>query len=302
MVLGSVVPVFGLIALSFAFSRRFRPDLSITLRLTAQLFIPCLIFSSVLQAEVEPDKVRDAVLATLTQIGCGFAVGGLGVWLLSKRFSSWRNKRELLLPIAFVNSANLPFPIVLANFGTEGLSYAVVCFLVTNFTVFTVGTTILHGGRKWRDAFKEPVLPVTFLAFALRLAGIHLPPEILGIPKLAGQAAVPLMLLLFGDALARTRMRAPGVTVGAVILRYASGALALWLTLTILQPEGTLRSVLTLYALLPSAVVNVVLAQRAGRDAPAVASVILGATLVALFLIPWLLGSGAKNVLGPVGP
>ena len=292
MVLGSVVPAFGLIALSFAFSRRFRPDLSTMLRMTAQLFIPCLIFSSVLQAEVEADKVRDAVLATLTQIGCGLTVGGLGVWLLSKRFATWRDKRELLLPIAFVNSANLPFPIVVANFGTEGLSYAVVCFLVTNFMVFTVGTTLLQGGRKWKNAFKEPVLAVTFCAFALRFAGVHLPPEVLGIPKLAGQAAVPLMLVLFGDALARTRMTRPAVTAGAVLLRYASGALALWLTLTLLRPEGMLRSVLTLYALLPSAVVNVVLTQRADRDAAAVASAILGTTVVALFLIPWILSMG----------
>lgn len=289
MVLGSVVPVFGLIGLSFLLSRRFRPDLSTVLRLTTQLFIPCLIFSSVLQARVDPGDVRDAVLATVIQIATGLTLGGLAIRLLSSRFESWRGKRELLLPIAFVNSANLPFPIVLSTFGSEGLSYAVVCFLVTNFTIFTVGAALLQGGRKWKLALKEPALWATFLAFSLRLLEVGVPTELLGIPKLAGQAAVPLMLLLFGDALARTRMTSPSVAISAVLLRYATGAIALWISLTVLQPQGMLRSVLTLYALLPSAVVNVVLTQRAGKDAAAVASAVLATTLVALALVPWLL-------------
>jgi len=289
MVLGSVVPVFGLIGLSFLFSRRFHPDLAAVLRLTAQIFIPCLVFSSVLQAEVAAADVRNALLATVIQIGSGLILGGLTLRLLAARFPSWRDKREVLLPIAFVNSANLPFPIVLSVFGAEGISYAVICFLVTNFTVFTVGNAWLQGGRKWRQALKEPALWATVLAFSLRLLGVNVPPELFGIPKLAGQAAVPLMLVLFGDALARTRMAVPSIALVGVVMRYATGTIALWLTLTLLRPEGTLRSVLILYALLPSAVVNVVLTQRAGRDAAAVASVVLATTLVALALVPWLL-------------
>ena len=289
LVLGSVVPVFGLIGLSFVLSRRMRPDLATVLRLTAQLFIPCLIFSSVLQADVDASQVRTAVLATAIQIGTGLALGGLALRLLAARFAGWRDKREVLLPIAFVNSANLPLPIVLSTFGAEGISYAVLCFMVTNFTVFTVGTALLQGGRKWSRALKEPALWATFLAFSLRLLGVELPPELLGVPKLAGQAAVPLMLVLFGDALAKTRMTTPSIALGGVLLRYGTGAIALWLTLTLLQPQGTLRSVLILYALLPSAVVNVVLTQRAERDAAAVASIVLATTLVALALVPWLL-------------
>lgn len=289
LVLDAVVPVFGLVALSFALSRRSRPDYVTLLRLTAQFFIPCLIFSSVLSAKVDAGEIRTAAVATLLQIGTGLALGGVALWVLSRRFGSWRDRRELLLPIAFVNSANLPFPIVFAAFGAEALSYGVVCFLVTNFTIFTVGLALLHGGRRWREAFREPALWATTLAFSLRLLGVHVPDAIVGIPRLAGQAAIPLMLVLLGDALARTRMMAPGIAVGAIVLRYATGVVALALTLLLLRPEGTLRSVLTLYALLPPAVVNVVLAQRAGRNPEGVASAVLGGTLVTIVLVPWLL-------------
>jgi predicted permease len=50
-----------------------------------------------------------------------------------------------------------------------------------------------------------------------------------------------------------------------------------------------LRKILILYALLPSAVVNVVLTQKAGRDAEAVASSILLATLISVVALPIIL-------------
>ena len=75
----------------------------------------------------------------------------------------------------------------------------------------------------------------------------------------------------------------------AVILRYVSGAVALAITLALLRPEGMLRKILILYALLPSAVVNVILTQKAGRDAESVASAILLATLVSVILLPIIL-------------
>ena len=155
--------------------------------------------------------------------------------------------------------------------------------------IFSVGLLLLHGGGRLREAFREPALWATALAGILRLLKIEPPEMVMRIPRLAGMAAVPLMLVLFGDALSRTRITSLRTAAVTTLFRYASGAIALAITLTLLRPEGMLRKILILYALLPSAVVNVILTQKAGRDAESVASAILLATLVSVVLLPLIL-------------
>lgn len=283
-VLASVVEVFGLIAIAWIYVRRTRVDLAPTTRIGMDIFIPCLAFTAIMESRIQAREIGVVAAATLIQIGVGLLFG----WFFL-RLIGWNERRELLLPIAFVNSANLPFPLLLANFGTEGLSLGVLSYTVTNLVIFSVGILILHGGGKTRQALREPALWATVLAGTLRLMHVEPPEALMRIPRLAGLAAVPLMLVLFGESLASTRMTSTRAALVATILRYASGAAALGLTLVILRPEGLLRKILILYALLPSAMVNVVLTQRAGRDAPAVASSVLLTTIVSIALLPILL-------------
>jgi predicted permease len=284
IVLSSVLEVFGLVAAAWLYSRRLRPDLASTLRLAMHVFVPALAFTAIVEADLELAVLRDAAGATTLQIGTGLLAGTLFLRLLGL----W-GRRELLLPIAFVNSANLPFPLLLANFGPEGLSIGVLCYTVTNIAIFSAGALIVHAGPRASQALREPTLWAALAAVAIRAARIEVPDPVLRIPRLAGSAAVPLMLVLFGDALARARLRSLREAAVATLLRYGSGAAALALTLHLLRPEGLLRQVLILYALLPSAVVNVVLAGKAGRSEEAVAAAVLLSTLVSVAVIPLVL-------------
>jgi malate permease and related proteins len=283
-VLASVVEVFGLIAIAWIYVRRTRVDLSSAMRLGMDIFIPCLSFTAIMDSTI---RARDAGLvtaATLIQIGMGLLIGWVGLRLIG-----WRQRRELLLPIAFVNSANLPFPLLLANFGNEGLSLGVLSYTVTNLAILTIGILILHGGGRARQALREPALWATVLAGILKLGHVSPPEMLMRVPRLAGLAAVPLMLVLFGESLVSTKLTDTRTALTTTILRYVSGAAALAVTLTCLHPDGLTRKVLILYALLPAAMINVVLTQRAGRDATAVASAVLLTTFVGVILLPVLL-------------
>jgi predicted permease len=97
------------------------------------------------------------------------------------------------------------------------------------------------------------------------------------------------MLVLFGDSLARARLRALRPALVITGARYIAGALALLVTLPLLKPTGLLRTVLVLYALLPPAMINVVLVRSAGRDDEGVAGAVLLGTLLALVVIPLIL-------------
>lgn len=286
-VLASVVEVLVLVGAAWIYARRLRPDLDGTLRLAMHIFTPCLIFTAILDSQLPAGDVAKAMAATLIQIGSGLILGWCALSLLG-----WKTKRELLLPIAFVNSANLPFPLLLANFGPEGLSLGVVSFTVTTTVLFTLGVLLLHGKNRIRDAFREPALWAAVAAGILRILNLKPPDALLMAPRLAGMAAVPLMLVLFGESLSRARMTAMRDSVAVTVVRFLSGAAALMITLLVLRPEGLLRGVLILYAFLPPAMVNVIVTRKAGRDDRMVASAVLLATLAAIPLLPLLLALG----------
>jgi len=248
------------------------------------VFLPCLIFTAIIEARIAGSEVLDLVFGTLIQIGCGFGLGYLGL-----RLMGLQAKRELLLPIAFVNSSNLPFPLVLANFGPDGLARAVLCYLTTSVLLFSVGNMVLNGAARWGETIKEPTIWAAALAAVLRALEIEPPDAVLRPVRLASTAAVPCMLFVFGDTLARTQLLATREAITTTALRYLTGAAALGISLTFLRPDGMVRSILILYALLPSAVASVILARRANRDGAALAAAILLATLVSIGLLPYLL-------------
>jgi malate permease and related proteins len=283
-VLVSIFEVFGLVAVAYLYARRVRFDAQPATRIGMDLLVPCLTFTAILDSRIAMDELPLIGAATVIQVGMGLLIGWAGLRLLG-----WQWRRELLLPIAFLNSANIFYPLLLANFGVEGLSRGLLINTTVNVLLFSVGIAILHGGGRFRDALRQPALWVTLLAVALRLLRVQPPDLVMRIPRLAGTAAVPLMLILFGHALAGARLRSLRAAAVGTILRYASGVAALGIILAVLDPQGLLRKVLVLYMLLPSAMINVLLTQRAGRDAEAVASTVVLTTLVALGLLPVLL-------------
>ncbi len=283
-VLASVIEVFGLVAVAYVYARRTRFDLSATMRIGMDIFIPCLTFTAIMESKVEAGALGTAAVATLIQMASGLLLGWAAL-----RAVGWGQRRELLMPIAFVNAANLPFPLLIANFGNEGLSQGVICYTVTNLVIFSAGIAILHGGGRMREGIREPALWATVIAIVLRALHVRIPDLAMRVPRLAGLAAVPLMIFIFGDSLARTRLTAMKEAVFATVMRYATGAAGLAAVLALFHPQGTLRKVLILYALLPSAMINVILADRAGRDSRSVASAILLTTIAGIVILPLVL-------------
>jgi len=283
-VLISIFEVFGLVGVAYLYARRVRFDAQAATRIGMDLLVPCLTFAALLDSRITMDELPVIGAATAIQVALGLLIGWAGLRLLG-----WQWRRELLLPIAFLNSANIFYPLLLANYGVDGLSRGLLINTTVNVLLFSVGIALLHGGGRARDALRQPALWVTLLAVVLRLLRIQPPELVMRIPRLAGTAAVPLMLILFGHALAGARLRSLRAALVGTLLRYVSGAAALAVILILLDPQGLLRKVLVLYTLLPSAMINVLLTQRAGRDAEAVASTVVLTTLVGLGLLPVLL-------------
>lgn len=279
----SVVKTFAVMAIGAAFRRAWKRDLTVLNDLAMQLFVPCLAFNALLAQRFTAGAFLDiSAAAALVVLGTLLAGGGL-LRLFGVR------SRGLLLPVAFMNTANLPFPILAANFGDAGLGLGVVFYVTVTALLFSVGILIVSRTSDLRALLRTPVFVATLLAIACLAAGRRPPALVMETTGLLGGAAIPLILFSFGYSLAGVRLRAWRTTLVASALRLAGGFALGLAAVALLGLEGLPRKVVILVAAMPSAVITVAIAERYRRDPELVASVVFVTTAAALVLLPPLL-------------
>jgi hypothetical protein len=283
-VLLSAAQTFGVAALGFLYGRLRGPETRGLTDVTMTLFVPALALTAIMDAEIEAARLGQAALAVLVIMAVAF-VGGF----LVLRLAGMGRYRGLLLPIVIVNSANLPFPLLEANFGPEGLSLGILCYVTTNVVVFTLGIAWMAGRARPDLLLREPAFLATVLAVGFKLVGLRLPAAVAAPLRLAGQGAIPAMLAILGQTLAGVSLGRLRVVWVAVALRYLLGLAGALVAIAVVAPQGLLRGILLFYGLLPSAVVTTVLARRYDRDAELVASTVLVTTLLAVPILPLVL-------------
>lgn len=104
-----------------------------------------------------------------------------------------------------------------------------------------------------------------------------------------GGMAIPLMLINLGMQLRRLVVTDFGHTLVVVAIRVVGGGLFAMLFVSVFGVTGVERQVLLLASIMPSAVINVVMAQRYSTDPSLVASSIALGTLISLVTIPSVL-------------
>jgi predicted permease len=240
--------------------------------------------TAILDVPVEAAHLGRAALGVLTVMVVAFAGGALAL-----RWLRWGPKRGFILTLVIVNSANIPFPLLQPNFGPEGLSLGIMCYITSNVVVFTFGIAWMSGRLRPDLLLKEPAFVATMIALLMKLASLRLPALVDQMAHLTAQGAIPAMLIILGQTLAGVRLGHVRMAIVGVGLRYLLGLLGGLLAVTVLGLSGLLRDIILFYSLLPSAVINVVLARRYGRDADLVATIVLLSTLVAVVLLPAVL-------------
>lgn len=283
-VLISAAQTFGVVALGYIYGRLKGPGAKELTEVTMAIFVPALALTAILDADIDPAAFGQAASAALMII----AVSALGGWL-GLRALGWKRRRGILLTVAIVNSANIPFPLISANFGPPGLSLAVLCYVVTNIVVFTVGIGWMSGTANPKALIREPAFIATAAAVIMKFTHLGLPPGIDEMAHLAAEGAIPAMLVLLGRTLAGVRMREVRCSLVAVLFRYLFGAIGGVVAVTVLGLSGLLRDIVLFYSLLPAAVVTSVLAKRYDRDSELVATTVLLTTLVAVVVLPLVL-------------
>jgi predicted permease len=277
-------PVFLLAAVGFIWVKfGFEYRMQFVTRLSMTLAVPCLVFVSLMQTEIEAGSLATLSLAALAAYaGVGVVVAVL-VWLRGL------DARTFINPLVFGNTGNLGLPLALFAFGETGLGYAVVVFAIMGVLSFTVGVWLVSGGGNPLKVLREPLVGATLLGALFLWQGWHTPTFLTNTLDLIGQMAIPMMLITLGVAVARLRpshlIRSVGLSlVKLVICTAVPVAVGLWFGL-----EGIALAVLIVQVATPVAVTSYLLAEKYGADSDAVAGLVVASTVLSVLYLPLIL-------------
>ena len=284
-VLQIIAPVIVLAGVGFAWAALgFEYKVQFVTRLTMNLSVPALIFTALVNTEIDPAALKiTALAAALAYIGVGLASA------IALRLGSL-SQRTFLPPMAFGNTGNLGLPLAFFAFGQVGFDYAVVVFAVMAFLSFTLGVWLVSGHGSPLSALKQPIVWATVLGSVFLAKGWTLPVWSMNTLELLGQIAIPLMLITLGVAITRLKPASLGRAFGLSTLKLVicvavPAAVGLWLGL----PEIAFAALVVQVAT-PVAVTSYMLAEKYGADAAEVAGLVVVSTLLSVLAIPLILG------------
>jgi malate permease and related proteins len=279
-----VAPVVVCAAVGFGWARLgLEFETPFVTALVTNIAAPCLILSTLTKLNVSPQAFGQmagaAALALLTFMAIAAAVlrtAGLSL-------------HSFLPAMMFGNAGNMGLPLTLFAFGQEGLALGIAFFAVNAMGNFTVGVLISSGSMSVGRLVRTPVIWAVALALVLMFTDTRPPVFIAKTLTLLGNIAIGIMLLALGVSLARLKVRSLRQTFGLAILKLGMGfSVGLGLTY-LLGLEGAARGVVILQCSMPVAVFNYLFAQRYGRAAEEVASVIVTSTLISFATLPLIL-------------
>jgi hypothetical protein len=275
-----IIPVFLIVAIGFAYARRQAPDMSTFNRIALDVLAPMLVYSALAS--------RDFVIAEHLVLLIGGTViilgGGLLAWPLSRALGA--QPRTLVPVVMFNNCGNMGLPLALLAFGPANFGAAVALFSVSNLLHFSLGARITSRTARTRDLFTSPLMIATALGFASAFTDVRPPDVVLSGLKLLGDALLPMMLFALGVRL--TALTRDGLALGmAGALARPLIGLAIALPLAwALGLDGAVRGQLLLFAALPPAVMQFMLADRYHQEPDKVGAMIMLGNALAVVFVP----------------
>jgi hypothetical protein len=278
-----IAPVFIVILIGWLMagsSREDRPHLADVNKLNMDLFCPALIFMAL------SAKDFDVVAAAPLALGSLVVVIGSGLLAWAVARAALVDARTFVPSMMFNNCGNMGLPLAYLTFGEQGLAMMVVLFVTSNFLMFTFGMRFVRGDMNWTEAILNPMVLATIAGTICGVLKVTFPAWLVPALKMLGDVSIPLMLFSLGVRMRDLSFRDWHLPVLGAIVCPVSGLiiapfLGRPLGLTDMQAD-----VLLLFASLPPAVLNFLLAERYQREPQQVASIVLIGNLASIVFVP----------------
>jgi len=279
----NIVPVFIAIGLGYILERRLQIEIKSVSRTIFYALTPCLVFSSLVKSTISGGEFwRIASFEILITLVVALVAWGVARAL---RFDRAMESAFLLATI-FVNAGNYGLSVNQLAFGDEALARAIIYFVVSSLLINTTGVYLAsrgkaRAGEALLNVFKVPIVYAVLLAVFVKLMNL----DVTGSPvfktvETVGQGAIPLMLLLLGMQLAKTRVAQGMKTAGlAAFIRLAVAPIIAFSLAKLLGLTGPTLQACIVEASMPTAVTTAVLAIEFDARPEFVTSVIFLSTL-----------------------
>lgn len=277
---GIITPVLAIVLLGYLYGRWRKPDMTVANRVNVEIFTPALIFSALASRDFSLEENRWLLLVSaLIVLG-----SGLLAWPVSRLmgFSS----RTFVPPMMFNNCGNMGLPLAVLAYGQAGLAPMVAMFAISNAIHFTLGARIVSRDASIRELLLTPMNLATLAGFAFAASDLPRPEVLMITLRLIGDAMIPLMLLALGVRMISVQLSSwPVSVVGALVCPIAGLAVAAlidpWLPLSAEQ-----RGLMYIFASLPPAVLNFIIAEHYRQEPEKVASIVLVGNVASILFVP----------------
>ncbi len=285
---GIMVPVLAIIAVGYAYARHRAPDMSSVNRINMDLFAPALIFSALASRDFSIVDNRWLLLAS------ALVVLGSGVLAFGVARVAGLQPRTFVPPMMFNNCGNMGLPIAVLAYGPGGLAPAVAMFVVSNAFHFTLGARIVDPRASIRQLLVSPMNLATVAGFAVAATDLPRPGLVMTTLELLGDAMIPLMLFALGVRMVSVNRSSWRIGLfGAVVCPLTGFAAALAVD-ALLPLTAEQRGLLWIFASLPPAVLNFMVAERYNREPGKVAAIVLVGNIASVVFVPIGLAIGLR--------
>lgn len=279
-ILSIVAPLIIIVVLGLIYGRKHRPDISAANRMNMEIFCPALIFSVLANTQLELADYSELLLASI------WVVLGSGLVLLPLIKPLGLKARTFLPPMMFNNAGNLGLPLIILAFGEAAMPIAVILFVVEMVLHFSVGLHFIDTKAKLLSTLRIPVIVAAIAGIVWGALDLSLPKVIATPIEMLGQISVPLMLFTLGVRLIDVDLKDWRIGMIGAIACPLSGLLCAFIAIAILPLNSLQQSCLILFAALPPAVLNFIIAEQYQIEPQRVASIVMLGNIASLVFIP----------------
>lgn len=283
-----ILPILALVAAGFYLERRFKFHIETLTKLNFYVFVPALLFKSLIEAAI---NWADLAMVAVFQIALIFALlvanlGAVKVLKLGTGLSA-----AYLMATVFCNSGNFGIPLVSLAFpdvAAKAVSYQAVTVTVQNLSTFTLGLIIVgHGRASVRESLggtlKLPFIYVIGAALLFKQFDVPVRDYVwVWKPiEFAGNGLVAIALVTLGVQVAKTpKLRHIRALISAVSMRLLLAPIVAFALVKLFGFTGMLAELLVIASAGPSAVNTVLISLEFKNEPDFAASAVFLSTML----------------------
>jgi len=276
----TIFPMLMIVTIGYFYARKKPMNMGVVNSLNIDVFIPVLIFSVLSAKSFELAPLKNLA------IGAIIIIIGSGIILLPLCKVLKVEPKTFIPPMMFSNSGNLGLPLLLLAFGDSALNAAIVLFIVETGLHFSLGLYILDRKTSPLTVLRLPLILATLAGLAFSSFNIELSETIKTPLKMMGDVSIPLMLFALGVRMIDIDFSTWKVGMWGTILAPVSGIIIALALQPLLSLSKEHFAYLIIFAALPPALLNYMVAEKYNQQPGQVASIVLIGNVGSLIVLP----------------